>query len=300
MKRLSALLLTVLFMLTGCSTGPTDAPPVPESSSVTKDTVSSDSEATSNSESAASPAKTDVDGVNIALLDTGVSTRAIDSEHILSGHNYVTGTEDTEDLINHGTAVASMILRCDCAKVTGIAPEAYIIPLVIVTKRNGETASVSPEQLAQAIFDSIDIYHANIINVSLGIREDNTALRKGIAYAEQKGIPVISAVGNEGEDGRPYYPAAYHTVLAVGSCDRNGNKSSFSQAGAQVLAPGENIMLASRNGVPYGINGTSFATGVVSAYAANILASERSLTPEELYKKIAEKAEICGGYLPLQ
>lgn len=299
MKRLSALLLTVLFMLAGCSTGPTYAPPAPESSSVTKDTVSSDVVEPSNTESAVPSAKTDADGVKIALIDTGVSTKAIDSQHILSGYNYVNGNKDTGDLINHGTAVASVILGCDSAKVTGIAPKAYIIPLVIVTKRNGKTVSTEPLVLARAIRDSIDQYNADIINVSLGIKNDNPALKEAVNYAKEKGVPLISAVGNDGEDGRPYYPAAYDTVLAVGSCDRDGNKSSFSQNGAQVLAPGEGIMLASGNGVPYGIKGTSFATGVVSAYAANILASERSLTPEELYKKIAEKAASCGGYLPL-
>ena len=47
--------------------------------------------------------------VIIALLDTGVSTTAIQSDNLLKGHNYVTGTEDTEDRINHGTAVASVI-----------------------------------------------------------------------------------------------------------------------------------------------------------------------------------------------
>lgn len=284
MKRLSALLLTVLFMLTGCSKGYTEAASVPESASVTEDKFSSD---------------TDADGVKIALIDTGVSAKAIDSQHILSGYNYVNGTKDTEDLINHGTAVASVILGCAGAQVTGIAPQAYIVPIVIVTKQNGKTVSAEPEVLARAIRDSIDQYNADIINVSLGIKNDNPALKEAVNYAKEKGVPMISAVGNEGKDGKPYYPAAYASVLAVGSCDKNGNKSSFSQGGAQVLAPGEGVMLASRNGVPYGIKGTSFATGAVSAYAANILASEPSLTPEELYEKIAEKAASCGGYLPI-
>ena len=291
MKRLTALLLTVLFMLTGCSTGVADALQTSESFSVADDTASSEVSEPSNTETFAHEAKTDVDGVKIALLDTGVSTKAIDSEHILPGHNYVIGTNDTDDLINHGTAVASVILGCDSANVTGIAPEAYIIPLVIVTKQEGETVSASPEQLAQAIFDSIDIYQADIINVSLGIREDNPSLLKAVSYANQKGIPVISAVGNDGEDGRPYYPASYDTVLAVGSCDRDGNKSSFTQDGAQVLAPGEGIMLASRNGVPYGIKGTSFSTGYISAYAAKILSEEPTLTPKDLYDRIIEESK---------
>ena len=35
--------------------------------------------------------------------------------------------------------IALIILGCESAEVTGIAPEAYLVPLVIVTKQDGET-----------------------------------------------------------------------------------------------------------------------------------------------------------------
>lgn len=267
MKRLS-ILLAVLLLLTACSAKPK------------KHTV---------------PA---VDGVVVSLIDTGVSTAAIDPANLLPGHNYVTDTGDTEDRINHGTAVASAIVGCETAEVAGLSPDAFLVPLVVTDKVDGEAKSVTPDVLAQAIRDSIDIYYADIINVSLGIQKDTDVLREAIAYADQKGIPMISAVGNDGETGKPYYPAAYEPVLAVGSCDKNGNKSDFTQNGAEVLAPGEDIMLASRNGVPYGIKGTSFATGFVSAYAANLLLGNPAMTPEELYGEIVQKAASCGGRLP--
>lgn len=283
MKRLSALLLTAACMLAGCS----GKPSVPASSYIP-----------SGTESAAPPAPVDENRVKIALMDTGISTKAIDAQHILSGHNYVTGTADTEDRINHGTAVASVIAGCGSAAVTGMAPDAYLVPLVIVTEQDGDIAKVSPDILAQAIRDSIDVYQADIINVSLGIQQDHPALRDAVAYADRKGVPVIAAVGNGGIAGKPYYPAAYDTVLAVGSCDKNGEVSSFSQSGAEVFATGEGVMLASRNGVPYGIKGTSFATGFVSAQAARLLAETPTLTPKELYSKIIERAASSGGYLP--
>ena len=207
-------------------------------------------------------------------------------------------SDDSEDRINHGTAVASAIAGCEDAGVTGLAPEAYLVPLVVTDKVDGEVKGVTPDVLARAIRDSVDVYGADIINVSLGIQKDHPILREAISYVAEKNIPVISAVGNGGETGKPYYPASYDTVLAVGSCDRNGNKSDFTQSGAEVLAPGEDIMLASRNGVPYGIKGTSFATGFVSAYAANLLLETPAMTPQELYGKITQKAASCGGYLP--
>ena len=226
--------------------------------------------------------------ITIALIDSGVSTKAISSDHLLPGYNYVLESEDTEDQINHGTAVASILLGCKSADVTAVSPDAYVVPLVTVTKVDGELKSASPEIMADAIRDSIDTYQADIINVSLGIREDNDTLREAVEYAESKDVLLVSAVGNDGKDGRPYYPASYETVLAVGSCDKNGEESYFSQEGADVLAQGENIMLASRNGVPYGIKGTSFATGFVSAYGANLLLEDGGLTAEALREQLAE------------
>lgn len=230
--------------------------------------------------------------VKIALLDTGVSSLAIDSSHILPGYNYVNDTEDTEDLVNHGTAAASVILGSESAGVTGIAPDAYIIPLVIATKSGKDVQGVSPEVLARAIRDSIDIYHADIINVSLGIHSDDSVLREAISYAEEKAIPVISAVGNGGENGRPYYPASYDSVLAVGSCDKDGNRSSFSQDMAQVLAPGEDIMLSSKNGVPYGTSGTSFSTALMSRLFRQRFLPKRNVLPMSCTLKLLRKQKI--------
>lgn len=229
--------------------------------------------------------------VVIALLDTGVSEKAIESGCLLAGYNYVTDSNDTQDKVNHGTAVASVILGSESAGVLGIAKDAYLVPLVIVTEENGEMRSASPEIFARAIIDSIDVYHADIINISLGIYKDDDALHAAVEYAEEQGVLVVAAVGNGGAEGKPYYPAAYDTVLAVGACDRDGNVSEFTQTGADVLAQGEDIWLASKNGKTYGAKGTSYATGFVSAEAANLLKEEPYLTPKELRKTIVQKAK---------
>lgn len=237
--------------------------------------------------------------VIIALLDTGVSAEAIGSENLLAGCNYVTDSGGTEDLINHGTAVASLILGCESAGVEGAAPEAEVVPLVVVTRKEGETVSASPELLAEAIRDSVDIYHADIINVSLGVRKDAPALKAAVEYAEEKGVLVVSAVGNDGPGAKPWYPAAYETVLAAGSCDRQGERSDFTQDGADVLARGEDLPLASRNGAAYRARGTSFAAGLVSAEAAGLLAADPSLTPEELRESIrTEKSNSPKSITP--
>ena len=235
------------------------------------------------------------EGVIIALLDTGVSAKAITSDNLLTGYNYVMDFVDTEDKINHGTAVASVILGCESAGVEGISPESYVVPLVVATKQDGKMVSVAPSVLAKAVRDSVDIYGADIINISLGIQNDDSELRAAVEYACEKGVLVVSAVGNSGAEGKPYYPASYDQVLAVGSCDENGEESDFSQAGADVLAPGEDIWLASRNGVTYGTRGTSYATGFVAAAAANVLLTDESIYGQALKEYIISVAEKTGG-----
>ena len=236
--------------------------------------------------------------VVIALLDTGVSTTAIQSGSLLKGHNYVTGTEDTEDRINHGTAVASVILGCESAEVVGIAPDIALVPLVVADKLDGETKSVTPDVLAGAIRDSVDKYGACIVSVSLGIKKDDAAVREAVAYVQNQGALVICAAGNEGDSKDLYYPAAYDGVLTVGSHDKDLKVSSFTQQNGTVdiLATGEDIWLASRNGKTYGAKGTSYATGFVSATAALLWQTDLTQTSEEIVQTILSSAQTVDGW----
>lgn len=237
----------------------------------------------------------------IALLDTGVSTTAIQSENICPGWNYVTDTDDTEDRINHGTAVVSVILGCESAGIEAAAPGTKIVPLVITDKVDGNVQSVTPDVLAQVIRDSVDKYGASIISVSLGIKKDDPAVQEAIAYVQAQAALVIAAAGNEGDSTDPYYPAAYEGVLTVGSHDKNLKVSSFTQQNGTVdiLAPGEDIWLASRNGKTYGAKGTSYATGYVSAAAALVWQSDLTRTAEEVAQALLDSAQTVDGWLIL-
>ena len=247
------------------------------------------------------PRRAEREEVIIALLDTGVSTAAIQSESLRPGWNYVTGTDDTEDRINHGTAVVSVILGCESAGIEAAAPGTCVVPLVITDKVDGEAKSVAPDVLAQAIRDSVDKYGACIINVSLGIKKDDPAVQEAIAYVQAQGALVIAAAGNGGDSTDLYYPAADEGVLTVGSHDKNLEVSDFTQRNGTVdlLAPGEDIWLASRNGKTYGAKGTSYATGYVSAAAALVWQSNLSLTAEEVERTLLDSAQTADGWLIL-
>mgnify|MGYP003295137532 CR=1 FL=1 len=245
--------------------------------------------------------KSEDNKVIIAMLDTGISTTAIQSSNLLPGWNYVTGTEDTEDRINHGTAVASVILGCESAGIEAMAADALLVALVVTDKVDGTVKGVTPEVLAQAIRDAVDKYNADIINISIGIKKDVIAVREAVEYVLARGAVVISAVGNEGESEDLYYPAAYDGVLGVGSHNKNGEISDFSQQNgtADILAPGEDIWLASRNGKTYGAKGTSYATAYVSAVLALLLTRQPKLTANEIRQMLILSARTANGWLIL-
>ncbi len=174
---------------------------------------------------------------------------------------------------------------------------AYLIPLVVRTKtKSGEQKGISVEAFAQVIIDCVDKFDVDIINVSLGIKKDVDEVKKAVDYVVEKGVLVISVVGNDGEDEDHHYPAAYETVLSGGSHDKDGKVSIFSQRNGTVdiLAPGEDIWLASKNGKTYGTRGTSFAAAYVTAAVAELLFENPGLSPKEIRSMLCKSAIDIG------
>lgn len=225
--------------------------------------------------------------IKIAIIDTGISTKAINSGQLVQGYNYIKKNKDTEDKIGHGTAIAGLIAGSSSANLTGIAPKAKLVPLVYQTNdADGNIKKGNYEMVARAIRDAVDIYGCRIINLSVGTTEESMLLRKAVEYAEEKNVVVISSVGNKNEKNPDslYFPAAYPTVIGVGSVNKKGQVSDFSQRNKSVMlvAPGERIWTVSQNGRSLLTNGTSFATAFVSGAAAALLYARPELTAAEV------------------
>lgn len=241
------------------------------------------------------------DEVRIAIIDTGISSSAIDEKNLDMGYNYILSNTSTEDTIGHGTAVAAMIVGSETAGVTGICPEAVLVPLVYYSKTGDNTAVKGDlPMLAQIIQDAVDIYNCRIINISSGARVDTPTLRDAVAWAEQRGVLVVSCAGNDGDD-TVYFPGAFPTVLCVGTVNEAQDGTAlFSNRhnGVDLLAPGVKIPTANPKGEAIKINGTSFSTAWISASAAAILRADPTLTPHQLRQLLCNSArDICGeGY----
>lgn len=241
--------------------------------------------------------------VKVGVIDTGVKEREgiLGSEKILSGKNYVLGNDNTNDEVGHGTRVASLIIGTDDGEIVSPCKESFIVPLVYYTKlASGAVLNGGIDAICNAIYDAVDMYDCQIINISSGITADDERLEKAVGYAEEQGVLVVSACGNSGD--KVYYPAAYDTVIGVGSHDNEFEPTEFScqGSGLDLLMYGEDLKVVSiKNAADYEmISGTSYSTALITAHAAAALEQYPHLMPSQIrYLMRASCDDICdAGY----
>jgi serine protease len=101
-------------------------------------------------------------------------------------------------------------------------------------------------------------YPARVVNLSLaGAGPCSAPLQEAIDEARARGVLVVAAAGNQGEDYRGYFPANCRGVLAVGAVGPDGRLAPYANRGAPLLAPGGNMGL----GPEAGILGAGFLPG---------------------------------------
>lgn len=242
---------------------------------------------------------TQAEPVRIALIDTGISQKAISVSQIAEGKNYILPDADTTDIIGHGTAMASIIVGCDAAGISGVCPSAILVPLVYHSEdESGERIKGDVEMLSQIIRDAIDVYDCKIISISAGSLTDSPSLASAVVYAEEMDVLVVASAGNDGND-TAYYPSCYDNVLCVGAVNESSNGIALfsnSNGSVDILAPGENVTVATKRGNAMAYSGTSCATAYISAFAAHLLAENPTLSAKELRSRIIASAQTVDGW----
>ena len=232
-------------------------------------------------------------GVRVGIVDSGVNPHQDLSERLLPGHNYVENARDeteTADQYGHGTAVAGLIAGAGEHGYIGVAPAAELVPLKVT---DGKGVKVSA--ICRAIYGGVNDFGCDILNLSLGVTGAYESLQEAVAYAEEQGVLLVSAAGNNGRTTR-YYPAAYDSVISVGSVDRDGNISPRSTHNDSLLlaAPGVEVRSTGTSGSYSLHSGTSFAVPQVVGAAAVALGIEPTLTPAGLRALLADTATDKG------
>ncbi|CAN0583961.1 unnamed protein product, partial [Laminaria digitata] len=127
-----------------------------------------------------------------------------------------------------------------------------------------------------AAFDVLIGDGVDVINLSLS-GPANAVVRRMTTRADEAGIGLVAAVGNDGPGADPAYPAAWPEVIAVTAVDARRRPYRRANQGAYVTlaAPGVNIWTAASISGGRLRSGTSYATPFVTA----ALAVERLRTP---------------------
>lgn len=241
--------------------------------------------------------------VKIGVIDTGITEKEniLDSSRILEGKNYILEQDGTEDKIGHGTRVAGLILGTLDDAIRSPSRESQIVPLVYYSAyESGVVINGGIEAICSAIYDAIDCYGCKIINISSGVPMENEALQKAVEYAEENGVLLAAACGNDG--GNVYYPAAYPTVIGVGSHNEALEPSDFScrGSGLDLLFFGEKLKAVSlQNAGDYElVTGTSYSAALITSYAAAALEAAPELMPHQIRYLLRISCEDIGetGY----
>ncbi len=187
-------------------------------------------------------------GVTVAVIDTGVTqVKDLSNTEFVPGYDFVNDREKADDDNGHGTHVAGTIAQSTNNRygVAGVAYEAKIMPLKVLSAQGGGTTA----DIAEAIRFAAD-NGADVINMSLGGGGKSQLMQDAVDYAYGKGVTIIAAAGNAGQNAASY-PARYSHVMGVAATDSKDAKAPYSNygAGVDISAPGGNTREGEAGGI---------------------------------------------------
>ena len=257
-------------------------------------------------------------GITICVMDAGVSLlshEAFDSIKIIATYDfvnhrtYIGNGQGGYGEGSHGTYTLSLIGGYKPGQIIG---PAYGSNFILAKTEN--TASETPveEDNWIAAMEWADSIGVDVTSTSLGYlafddsvsqfsytwqnMDGKTArITKGAVLAARKGIVVVNAAGNEGDD--PSHntlgaPADADSIITVGAVDIQGNRSYFSSVGntvdgrtkPDVMALGSSDYIADASN-PTGYTsggGTSFSCPLTAGVCALLLSYNSNLTPMKI------------------
>lgn len=258
-------------------------------------------------------------GVRIAVFDggfPGVDTHPAfkhlrDNHQIIKTWNFANNKENVYDYNQHGRMVLSCIAGImNDTTMLGLAPAAEFL----LARTEVEAEKRKEEVWWVEALEWADQNGAHIVSSSLGYGIDlhnlkdmdgkTSIVAKGASTAASKGILVCTAMGNEGGDNSwkvLVTPADADNVLSVGAVSSLEKLESYSSFGPtadgrrkpNVVACGHDMVADVKGNYKYH-QGTSFATPLVSGFAACV----KQMHPDWTVAQLIEEIEKSGNHYP--
>lgn len=231
----------------------------------------------------------------IAVLDTGYSRHPDlpqegDPRLVYPHSVFTDATSYFDDGSGHGVAVAGVATAITHNKAygAGVGWQVSIMPVRVLRKNSEGQETGTEADVVEGIIWAVD-HGAHVINLSFGHPGDSKVsrtMRQAIDYAIERGVTVVAAAGNDGNQYEVVSPASHPGVISVGAVTPHRTPAPFSNAGnhsggnpLDIVAPGTSIYTTSssidRSTVHHRtapFDGTSFAAPQVSGVVALLYA----------------------------
>jgi len=241
--------------------------------------------------------------VIVAVVDTGVNYNHPDlAPRVTLGHDYAYDDNDPMDGNGHGTHVAGTV-GATINNNRGVAGLAQVE--IYAVKVLDDTGSGSITSVVDGIEDAVD-YGADVINLSLGCYCNSQTLEEAINDANQEGVLVVAAAGNDNTNAI-LYPAGYSGAVSVSATNLNDLKASYSNYGStiEISAPGgdtvggpywETYVLSTWKNNNYAFSvGTSMAAPHVAGVAALVKSQDPTMTNTQIRDHLRNTADDLGS-----
>ena len=162
---------------------------------------------------------------------------------------------------DHGTAIADLLVG------PGKLRDARLYAATVVSA-NAPSEGAGVHELILAL-DWMQASDVKLVNISLA-GPYNALLDRVVKKAARDGMIIVAAVGNDGPNAEPRYPAAFEDVIAVTALDRSLEIYSQAVRGSHIdfAAPGVDVFVTSAEEGKY-LSGTSVAAPFVTALIAS-------------------------------
>jgi subtilisin len=235
-------------------------------------------------------------GADIAIIDTGIDDDHPDLQaNVGTGKAYVdcrgpNCNHPWSDDRDHGTHCAGIAdAEANNEGVVGVSTGATLHAVKVLDKKGSGSFS----DVAAGIKYTAD-QNWDVGSLSLGSTTDSGTVKDACQYADERGVLLVAAAGNDGPcTDCVGYPAAYSTVIGVSSTDSDDTLSSFSSTGPEVelAAPGGRIYSTVIGGYQTA-SGTSMACPHVAGAGGQLMA--KGYTNTEARDRLTSTAENIG------
>ena len=219
------------------------------------------------------------------------------------GNNHYEGPDAV-----HGTHVAGIIAGLPQGKEVQYGVASKVAKIMSVrTVPNGDERD---KDVANAIRYAVD-NGAKVLNMSFGkpVSPGKNVVWDAFKYAEDKGVLLVKAAGNENQDVAEHtaYPTNFKNatdaapfvsnVLVVGastndSASLRAGFSNYNKKMVNVFAPGQEIYSTTPKNEYQYLQGTSMASPVVAGAAAVLLAYMPNITPAQIIESLTKSSNL--------